>query len=112
MGELAEQGVRHTPERVVVIGRDAGGRVVFLEQGNARAGLQHIVEQHGADFARRGIPEAQIPDAVLAAATRGRQVGMQGARPIFEVEFNGQTHRIAVTVGDNGFIVGANPAAR
>jgi hypothetical protein len=84
---------------------------VFLEQGNARAGLQHIVEQHGADFARRGISEAQIPDAVMAAATRGRQVGMQGTRPIFEVEFNGQTQRIAVTVGDNGFIVGANPAA-
>src|SRR5580704_14777041 len=53
---------------------------------------------------------AQIPDAVMAAVTRGKQVGMQGIRPIFEVEFGGKTQRIAVTVGNNGFIVGANPA--
>jgi hypothetical protein len=112
LGELAQQGVRHTPENVVAIARDASGRVVFLESGNARAGLQHIVQEHGAQFAQRGITEAQIPDAVMAAATRGRQVGMQGTRPIFEVEFNGQTQRIAVTVGDNGFIVGANPAGQ
>jgi len=29
-------------------------------------------------------------------------------RPIFEVEHNGQTHHVAVTIGKNGFIVGAN----
>jgi len=112
LGDLAKGGVRHSPDKVVVIGRDASGKVVFLEQGNAKAGLQHIVDAHGADFARRGIPVEQVPDAVLAAATRGRPVGMQGTRPIYEVEFNGQTHRIAVTVGDNGFIVGANPAGK
>ncbi|MFO0843757.1 MAG: hypothetical protein U0797_15410 [Gemmataceae bacterium] len=110
--ELAQQGVKHTPEQVVAIARDAAGKVVFLEEGNARAGLRHIVEQHGADFARRGIPEERIPEAVLAAATRGTQVGIQGTRPIFEVDFDGQTRRIAVTVGANGFIVGANPAAK
>ena len=115
LGELATKGVKHTPDKVVAIAKDGTGKVVFLEQGNAKAGLQHIVDQHGADFARRGIPAEQIPDAVLAAATRGKPVGFQGAgtgRPIYEVEFNGQTHRIAVTVGDNGFIVGANPAAK
>jgi hypothetical protein len=61
-------------------------------------------------FAEQGIAEAQIPDAVMAAVIRGRQVGMQGTRPIFEVEFGGNIQRIAVTVGNNGFIVGANPA--
>jgi hypothetical protein len=110
--ELAQQGVKHTPEQVVAIARDAAGRIVFLEEGNTRAGLRHIVEQHGADFTRRGIPEERIPEAVLAAATLGRHIGTQGTRPIFEVDFDGQTQRIAVTVGANGFIVGANPAAR
>ena len=28
---------------------------------------------------------------------------------VYEVEYNGETKRIAVTVGSNGFIVGANP---
>jgi hypothetical protein len=108
--ELARQGVKHTPAQVVAIARDANGRIVFLEEGNSRAGLRHIVEQHAPDFVRRGIAEEQIPEAVMAAATRGQQVGMQGKRPVFEVEFNGQTHRIAVTVGNNGFVVGANPS--
>jgi|GEM_PF-730936 hypothetical protein len=110
LGELAEKGVKHAPDQVVAIARDANGKIVFLERGNARAGLQHILDQHAADFARRGIPVEQIPDAVMAAATRGKPVGVQGTRPVYEVEFNGQTHRVAVTVGDNGFVVGANPA--
>lgn len=86
------------------------GSIRFSETGNPRSGLMHIVQRHAAEFAQRGIPQAQIPDVVMAAVTRGRQVGMQGTRPIFEVEFNGRIHWIAVTVGDNGYIVGANPA--
>lgn len=108
--ELVKNGVKHSSDKVVVIGREVGGKIVFLEAGNAKAGLQHIISAHGADFARRGIPLDQISDAVMAAVTRGKQVGMQGTRPIYEVEINGQIQRIAVTVGDNGFIVGANPA--
>jgi len=110
LDELTQNGVKFSPDKVVQIGRDVSGRVVFLEEGNSKAGLQHIIERHGADFARQGISEAQIPDAVMAAATRSKQVGMQGTRPIFEVSFCGKTYRIAVTISDNGFIVGANPA--
>jgi filamentous hemagglutinin len=113
LSELSSQGIKHTPENVVEIAKGSDNRIFFLETGNSQAGLQHIVEGHGADFARRGIAESQIPEAVMAAVTRGKVVGHQGrgaGRPIYEVEFNGQTHRIAITAGDNGFIVGANPA--
>jgi hypothetical protein len=34
---------------------------------------------------------------------------MQRTRPIYEVVVDGRTYRVAVSVGDNGFIVGANP---
>jgi hypothetical protein len=115
LAELAQNNVKHTPDQVVRTGRDATGRVVFLEQGNDKAGLQHILKEHADHFAARGIPADQIPDAVMAAATRGNQVGLQGrapGRPIYEVEYNGNTHTIAVTVGNNGFVVGANPATR
>ena len=110
LDELAQSGVNYTPENIVSIAKDASGKLVFLEKGGAKAGLQHIVQEHGAQFAQQGIAEAQIADAVMAAVTQGKQVGMQGTRPIFEVTFGGRTHRIAVTVGNNGFIVGANPA--
>jgi hypothetical protein len=44
----------------------------------------------------------------MQAVLSGKQVGMQGTRPIFEVTFNGTTQRVAVTVGNNGYVVGAN----
>jgi hypothetical protein len=50
-----------------------------------------------------------VADYVLTAVTKGKVVGMQRTRPIYEFQWNGATHRLAVTVGDNGFIVGANP---
>ena len=57
--------------------------------------------------------KAQVPDVVMKAVTKGKLVDYQGAgtgRPIYEITINGQPQRIAVTTGNNGFIVGANPA--
>ena len=110
--DLGRLGVRHTPDNIVAIGRNAAGSIVFLEKGNSRAGLEHIILQHGEDFAKRGIAVERIPGAVLKAATEGVQIAIQGTRPVYEVEFDGQRHLIAVTVADNGFVVGANPATR
>ena len=105
LDELARSGVKHTPESVVSIGRAADGRVVFLETGNSRAGLQHIIERHAGDFAARGITEAQIADAVMTAVTRGKVVGQVGsgrnARFVYEFEYLGKTLRIAVGEANN-----------
>jgi TPR repeat protein len=82
------------------------------EQGNSDAGLQHILEKHSLEFADQGIKQNQIPDAIIAALTEGKMIRYQGrkkTRMIYEVNFNGKTHYIALTVSDNGYIVGANP---
>ncbi|WP_407311121.1 hemagglutinin repeat-containing protein [Pseudomonas sp. nanlin1] len=55
---------------------------------------------------------AEIPGVVMRAVSEGKLVGYQGSgvgRPIYEIKINDQTQRIAVTVGDNGLVVGANP---
>jgi hypothetical protein len=114
IAELETSGVKFSRQDLISIARDATGRVVFLEEGNSAAGLQHILEGHEQDFAANGISAAEIPDAVMAAVTRGSIIGYEGegvGRPIYEVIFNGQVRRIAVTVGSNGFIVGANPSS-
>lgn len=115
LAELSAKGVKFTPENVIATGRNSTGQVVFLESGNSRAGLQHIVETHGADFAKIGVKEADIPNVVMQAVTQGKLVGYQGGgtgRPIYEIMLNDQKLRIAVTASNNGFIVGANPAGR
>ena len=113
VAEMKANGVKFSESELVATGRDADGKVAFLERGNEKAGLEHIVKGHGADFEGRGIAEDQIPHAVMTSVTDGKQVGFQGkgtGRPIYETEIDGRTQHIAVTKGSNGFIVGANPA--
>jgi hypothetical protein len=112
LNELTANGVKFTPENVIATARSPSGQVVFLETGSPAAGLRHIVQEHGPEFASMGVSEAQIPSVVMRAVTEGKIVGYQGSgtgRPIYELTINGQTQRIAITTSNNGFIVGANP---
>lgn len=115
LDELRRNGVKHTPEDIVRIERLPDGRIVFLEQGSSKAGLQHIVEEHSMDFARRGIAEDDLPEFIFSSLREGRIAGYQGkgsGRPIYESYWRNETHRTAITTGKNGFIVGANPVRR
>jgi filamentous hemagglutinin len=115
LNELAANGVKFTASNVVATGRLASGQVVFLETGNSKAGLQHIVEAHATDFAKIGISQSKIPEVVMRAVQDGRVVGYQGVgvgRPIYQIDIDGVRQNIAVTVSSNGFIVGANPAGK
>ncbi len=113
LNELVANGVKHNPDDIIFIGRDANGKIVFLEKGSSSAGLEHVLK-HKADFVKNGIDESNIADFVFEAATNGKIIGYQGkgkGRPIFELVYNGETKRVAITIGDNGFIVGANPVS-
>jgi RHS repeat-associated protein len=109
LSELTKQGVKYTAADVLKIGKNVAGKIIFLEKGGTTAGLKHILE-HSDDFVKAGIAKSDIENVVFEAATSGKLVGSQGGRPIFQILYNGQTKNIAVTVGDNGYIVGANPA--
>ena len=108
--ELAKNGVKHNADDIVDIAKSQSGTTVFLETGNSKSGLTHILEKHADDFVKSGIKKEDIAKVVMDAATNGKQVGMQGTRPIYEVIYNGAKKNVAVTVGKNGFVVGANPA--
>ncbi|MGB3642812.1 MAG: hypothetical protein WBA39_35300 [Rivularia sp. (in: cyanobacteria)] len=110
--ELQEAGIKHTPEQIVRIAKQENGKIIFLEEGNTQAGLQHILEQHSKEFADLGIAVEEIPDVIITAVTQGKILGYQGrkkTRVIYEVSFNERIYYIAVTVSKNGYIVGANP---
>ncbi|MBO1351148.1 MAG: hypothetical protein EBE86_029015 [Hormoscilla sp. GUM202] len=112
IAELRQAGIKHSPENILGIAKLPDGNIVFLESGDSESGLQHILQEHSDDFADRGISPDQIADVVMAAVTTGRFVGYQGrsrTRLIYELTFNGETQYIAVTIGSNGYIVGANP---
>ena len=92
ISELAQLGIKHTPEKIVKIAKQANGKIVFLEEGKSGkrgSGLLHILKEHRDDFARRGISEDEIADVVMAAVTSGKFLGYQGTveprREIYEV---------------------------
>jgi hypothetical protein len=88
-----------------------GVPIAWLEKGTVNAGLTHIMFRHAGEFANAGVRLEDIPNLVQKALTEGTRVGTQGAgRPILEVTFNGKVQRVAVSVGDNGFVIGANIA--
>ncbi len=110
--EVISNGDKISSDKVVMITRDLNGRIVWLEEGNNNSGLQHIINEHGREFNGRGISNENIPNYVLEAVYQGNIVGTQGKRnprTVYEFVYNGVTQRIAVQVGSNGYIVGANP---
>ena len=109
--EMTSQGIKYTPENIVQVAKNAEGKIIFLEAGNDRSGLAHIIKEHGAQFAQIGVAESKIPDVVMKAVSDNKVVGYQGSgkgRPIYETVINGKKYNIAVSVGNNGYIVGAN----
>jgi hypothetical protein len=112
LGELQQMGAKVSPDKLVSIGRQGfGGRVVWLEQGNLgpnASGLAHIVGKHGAQFQQWGISNAQIPDLLMQALAQNKIVGKVATdRQLFEVLYNDVVYYVGITVGSNGYIVGA-----
>lgn len=91
---------------------------VFLETGNPKAGLKHILDGnpeagtvgHADDFARRGVPREQVPDLIREAVDKGTATATKKSGTYdIAVNFNGVDHNLRVAIGNNGFIVSAFP---
>lgn len=106
--QLEQRHEKITRENIMRIERLPSGKIVWLETGNERAGFEHILK-HLKEFEKQGLPEHELADYIMDALKNGELVGMQGTREIYEVTYNGITRRVAITVSDNGFIIGANP---
>ncbi|KAB8141082.1 hypothetical protein F8S13_21440 [Chloroflexia bacterium SDU3-3] len=122
IAELEAANIQFTANDIIRIGRTPKGKVVFLEVGKTKAeaaalgrrssGFAHILEEHEMDFVRKGVAAEDIPDVIMDALTKGREVGYQGKgteRVIYEVMYKGNPLRIAVQFALNGYIIGANP---
>ena len=108
LDELVNSGIKCNIDDVVAVIKITGGRLIWLENGNSKAGLEHIM-QHVDQFVAKGISRDKISDFVIYALKNGNVVGIQRTRTIYEVLYEGKLQRVAISVGENGFIVGANP---
>ncbi|HLR34705.1 MAG TPA: hypothetical protein VK071_05160 [Tissierellales bacterium] len=87
LDELANSGVKYNVNDIVAITKTPDGRSVWLENGNSKAGLKHVMK-HADEFISKGIPEKDISKFIMEALENGKVVGYQGrgtGRPIYEV---------------------------
>lgn len=109
MDELAKSGVKYNPDDVVMITKTPDGKILWLENGNANAGLQHIVDGHATDFAAKGITD--IPGLLSdALQTNPINMGTSVSGPFADYLVNEVTYRVAY--GTNGFIVSFYPIGK
>lgn len=115
IAEVQADGNKITPENVIGITKDRNGKIIWLEKGTSNgkaSGLKHILDAHENNFNNKGIATPDIPDFILTAVSKGKIIGYQGkgkGRPIYEITYSGKEYKVAVTIGENGYIVGANP---
>jgi len=100
------------PDSIVDIQRLPDGRIAWLEVGDVGSGLAHILKRHSADFANKQIPPAQVSNIIFRVLQQGKVVGHAGdGTPIRALMINGNSVRVKVVLGSNGYIVSAYPVA-
>jgi hypothetical protein len=119
ISKLKAANIKHDTDTLIEIKEDKQGNVVFLERGNEKAGYKHLLT-HLNEFKQKNVTPAIIPKLIMNALVEGEVVGYQGkgkGRAIYRSTFFAAQNDagfmdIAITVGSNGFVVGANPASK
>lgn len=119
--ELKSKNIKFSQSDIKFVTRDKTGQIVWLENGNASAGLKHILDGngttkgHAGDFQRAfGISKSEIPGYIEKVVTYGSIVDNKlkpiGKRMGYErtYYYNGEYY-IVTGIGSNGFIVSAYP---
>ena len=70
--ELVAAGVSFTEDEIVFITKDATGQIVWLEKGNEKAELTHIINRHLDDFSNAiGLTEESLPRFLEDVVSKG-----------------------------------------
>lgn len=112
---LTENHIKFDADAIIAIDQKPDGQIFFLERGNERAGYKHVLN-HAKDFNNKGVNVAKLPQFIMHTLKNNQQVSVQnarrGGRPIYHGTLFAQNNHevdVAISVGSNGFIVGANP---
>ena len=109
VSELVASGEKCTPSKIVGITKNTSGKIIWLEEGNAKSGMQHITNRHLSEFKTQGVSSAELSTYIMEAVSQGNIVGQQGTRSVYEFKYEGKLRRIAIEIESNGYVVSANP---
>ncbi len=111
--EVKDRGGKITEKDVVFIVKGKDGKIIWLEKGKSKSpkpsGLKHIIEKHAPELKKNGISIKRIPELIKKAVEEAKIVGISGVdRPVYETAFDKKVVHLAITISDNGYIVGVH----
>lgn len=108
---VADAGHKIDPNEVLQIVRAPDGHVVWLERGNGRTGLSHLLRaERLAQFAGRGVAPEEVPTIAVRAITEGTRLGsVRDGGTAYEVPLGDRRVDVVVVEGSNGYLVTAYP---
>lgn len=114
---LDESNAKYNVKDMCFIVKDSTGQIMWLEKGNSKAGLKHIITRHAADFKRKfGIDEESIDKKLYDIVKTGTVISQKTrkirGRESYEKTYKYQgAYYVLLAVGNNGFIVSAYPVS-
>ena len=106
MDELMNSGEKCNIDEVIVVTKTTDGSLLWLEQGNEKKGLTHILQRHANDFASQDVED--VPRLIIEVLnTKPIKKGQNEKGPYADYTLNGNTYRLAY--GTNGYIVSFYP---
>jgi Domain of unknown function (DUF4157) len=108
---LRQAGVKFAETAIVGITRTVSGRIVWLETGSVSAGLVHIMQRHGSQFAAWGLrTQQQVGQLIInTLGTRTPMATQAGGAFDFAVRVGAQERFLRIVVASNGYVVTAHP---
>lgn len=110
--ELVESGRKAKIEDIVYITKTDTESIIWLETGNIKAGLIHIIERHEKELRSKGIEPKGIPQKMADIAKNGdvmEKIDEKGGKRVL-LKYQGNLFNIVI--GGNGFIVTFFPHRR
>lgn len=116
---LEQSKEKFAREDMVFITRDKTGQIIWLEQGNSLAGLEHITKRgHDKELAKAfGVAESDVikflRDVVKNGDVVSNRIRKVGNRDGYERVYDyGGRYVVLTAIGLNGFLVSAFPVKR
>lgn len=111
LNELRQRGEKFNEKDVVMITKTKKKELVWLEKGNKKKGLEHIIKRHEKDLEKKfGVKKQNIPSFVKDVFTNGVEISNKLKNGGYQKEYLYKGKYIVISgVGTNGFIVSIYP---
>lgn len=121
LNDMKNSGIKFTKSKIEFAAKLENGNHIFLEKGDEKSGLTHIINRHGDDFSRAfsdlNVNKSNLSSFLYDTITKGKLVssvrrdsgGKEGYRNVYY--YKGK-RTVVYSIAGNGYIVQSRPGKK